>query len=102
MVKETDYFKEWIRGLNDRISQAIINARIRRVSAGNFGDTKLIRNNIFELRIDFGPGFRVYFTKRKNVIVILLCGGDKSTQSKDIEKAEQIADNIKEDEYETG
>ena len=95
-VRETNYFKDWIKGLNDKVSQSIINARIRRLSVGNFGDTKSVGSNIFELRINIGPGFRVYFTKHKRTIVILLCGGDKSGQSSDIETAKRIAKSIEE------
>jgi putative addiction module killer protein len=93
-IRETERFKTWIRSLSDRVTQAIINARIRRISAGNFGDSKPVGNGVFELRIDYGPGFRVYFTRRGEEIVILLCGGDKSTQSGDIEIAKQIAQNL--------
>jgi putative addiction module killer protein len=95
-IRETEYFKMWIRGLKDRITQAIISARIRRISTGNFGDSKSVGSGIFELRIDYGPGFRVYFTKRGQEIVILLCGGNKSTQRRDIETAKQIAQNLEE------
>jgi putative addiction module killer protein len=95
-IRETNYFKDWIKGLNDKVSQSIINARIRRLSAGNFGDTKSVGGNVFELRIDFGPGFRVYFTRRKRTVVILLCGGAKSGQSQDIETAKRIAQSIEE------
>ena len=95
-IRETDYFKDWIKGLSDKVSQSVINARIRRLSAGNFGDTKSVGGNVFELRIDFGPGFRVYFTRRKQTIVILLCGGVKSGQVQDIETAKRIAQNIEE------
>ena len=97
IVRETSYFKDWIKGLNDKVSQSIINARIRRLSAGNFGDTKSVGDNVFELRIDFGPGFRIYFTRRRRTIVILLCGGDKSGQSSDIETAKRIAQNVEEE-----
>jgi len=96
-IHETENFKNWIRGLKDRIAQAIINARIRRISAGNFGDVKPVGNNVSELRVDYGPGYRVYFTRHGNEIVILLCGGDKSTQYKDIETAKQVANSIKGD-----
>ena len=95
-IRETDNFKKWIRGLNDRIAQSIINARIRRISAGNFGDTKPVGCDISELRIDYGPGYRVYFIRRGEEIVILLCGGDKSTQGEDIKAAKRIAENIEE------
>jgi putative addiction module killer protein len=94
IVRETENFKNWIRSLKDRIAQSIIIARIRRISVGNFGDSKPVGDGIFELRIDYGPGFRVYFTQREQEIIILLCGGDKSTQSRDIETAKWIAKNI--------
>jgi putative addiction module killer protein len=93
-IRETEHFKTWIRGLSDRVTQAIINARIRRISAGNFGDSKPVGGGVSELRIDYGPGFRVYFTRWGEEIVILLCGGDKSTQGRDIETAKQIAQNL--------
>jgi len=96
-VRETDNFKVWINGLKDRKNRLIINARIRRVSAGNFGNTKSVGDNVSELIIDYGPGYRVYYTRRGNEIVILLCGGDKSNQSKDIEKAKRIANNLEEE-----
>jgi putative addiction module killer protein len=95
-VRVTENFKKWIRGMTDRIAQSVINARIRRISAGNFGDSKPVGDGVSELRIDYGPGFRVYFTMRGREIVILLCGGDKSTQNRDIETAERIAQNIEE------
>jgi len=95
-VLETENFKNWIRNLKDRIAQSIITARIRRISGGNFGDSKPVGDGICELRIDYGSGFRVYFTQREQEIVILLCGGDKSTQSRDIETAKRIAKNIEE------
>jgi putative addiction module killer protein len=95
-VRETENFKTWIRGLKDKIAQSIINARIRRISAGNFGDTKSVGGSISELIIDYGPGYRVYFTRRGQKIIILLCGGDKSKQSRDIETAKRIADNLEE------
>jgi putative addiction module killer protein len=93
-IRETEQFKTWIRGLGDRVTQAIINARIRRISGGNFGNSKPVGGGISELRIDYGPGFRVYFTQRGQEIVILLSGGDKSTQSGDIKAAKQIAQNL--------
>jgi putative addiction module killer protein len=93
-IRETEQFKTWVRGLRDQVTQAIINARIRRISGGNFGDSKPVGSGVSELRIDYGPGFRVYFTQRGREIVILLCGGDKSTQSGDIEAAKQIAKNL--------
>jgi len=96
-VRETENFKNWIRGLKDRIAQSVITARIRRISGGNFGDSKPVGGGVSELRIDYGHGFRVYFTRREREIVILLCGGDKSSQSKDIQTAKWIAQNIEEE-----
>jgi len=95
-IRETEEFKTWIRGLKDRIAQSIINARIRRVSAGNFGDVEPVGGDVSELRIDYGPGYRVYFTKRGRELVILLCGGDKSSQSRDVKTARQMADSLEE------
>jgi len=95
-VRETESFKKWIQDMKDKVAQSIITARIRRISAGNFGDAKPIGDNVSELRIDYGPGYRVYFTRRVQEVVILLCGGDKSTQSRDIETSKRIAENIRE------
>jgi len=95
-VRETENFKKWIRCLKDKVTQSIITARIRRISAGNFGDVRSVGENIFELRIDYGPGFRVYYTQKGREIVILLCGGDKSTQKRDVETAKEIAKNLEE------
>jgi len=93
-IRETENFTKWIRALKDRVAQALITARIRRISVGNFGDSKPVGNGVSELRIDYGPGYRVYFTRREQEIVVLLCGGDKSTQSRDIEAAKRIAQNL--------
>jgi putative addiction module killer protein len=89
-ILETDDFKIWIRNLKDQIARAIINARIRRLSFGNKGDSKAVGDKVFELRIDYGPGYRVYYFQAKLEIIMLLCGGDKSSQSKDIENAKAI------------
>jgi putative addiction module killer protein len=93
-IRETEQFKTWVRSLKDRVTQAIINARIRRISVGNFGDSKPVGDGVSELRIDYGPGFRVYFTQWGQEMIVLLCGGDKSTQGRDIETAKQIAQNL--------
>lgn len=71
-------------------------ARVTRLEAGNFGDARYVGENVFELRIDHGPGYRVYFTRRGGVVVILLCGGDKSTQGADIAIAQRLAREMKE------
>jgi putative addiction module killer protein len=90
-VRETQAFTKWLKKLRDKKGVAIITARIRRLSFGNFGDTGAVGENIGELRIDYGPGYRVYFAQKKKQLVILLGGGDKSTQSKDIKKAKKLA-----------
>ena len=77
-----------------QVARSIINARIRRLSTGNKGDSKYIGEGISELRIDYGPGYRVYYIQAKQEIIILLCGGDKSSQNNDIEKAKQIVLNL--------
>jgi putative addiction module killer protein len=90
-------FDEWLEGLRDKRTQAIISNRLIRVSQGNFGLCRKLEGGIQELKIDFGPGFRVYFAEDGDTLVVLLCGGDKSTQSKDIEKAQAYwADYLKE------
>ena len=93
-VRETENFKKWIRGLKDKIAQSLITARIRRISSGNFGDAKPVSDGICELRIDYGPGYRVYFTQRGREIIILLCGGVKTGQAGNIQTAKRIAKNL--------
>lgn len=93
-VSESEIFKDWMRNLKDRTARSIINARIRRLSLGNKGNSKYLRDGITELRIDIGPGYRVYYTHLDKTLVILLCGGDKSTQSADLRKAIDIAANL--------
>jgi putative addiction module killer protein len=93
-IRETDIFKKWMKTMKDHTARSIINARIRRLSLGNKGDCKYIGDGISELRIDFGPGYRVYYFQAGQEIIILLCGGDKSSQSGDIDKAKQIALNL--------
>ena len=80
-------FHEWIRGLKDIKTRAIVRQRINRVRLGNLGYCKRLTSDISELKIDYGPGYRIYFAEHDDVIVILLCGGDKSTQRADIQQA---------------
>lgn len=80
-------FDDWLEDLRGKRAQAIISNRLIRVAQGNFGLCRKLEGGIQELKIDFGPGFRVYFAEDGDKLVVLLCGGDKSTQSKDIEKA---------------
>ena len=90
-IRTTDEFSVWLRRLKDANVKARINLRIRRIELnGNFGDVKPVGDGVSELRIDYGPGYRVYFAKRGNRIVLLLAGGDKSTQQRDIEKAKRL------------
>lgn len=95
-IRETDIYKKWFRSLKDKRAKARIDVHIRRISLGNFGDVEPVGKGVSELKIDYGAGYRVYSIKQGNIIVILLCGGDKSTQSKDIQKAHELAQKVKE------
>ena len=90
-VRQTDRFADWLESLRDRQARARINVRIRRLSLGSFGDVKAVGEGVSELRIDYGPGYRVHFVRRGQNVVILLAGGDKRTQDRDIEAAIAIA-----------
>jgi putative addiction module killer protein len=86
----TDEFDRWMGGLKDDVAKARIIARIRSAEAGNFGDAKPVGDGISEMRIHVGPGYRVYYCRRGDVVYLLLCGGSKSTQKKDIKLATAI------------
>ena len=88
-------FVEWLQGLDDRQARTRIEARLARVAVGNLGDVEPVGEGVLELRIDWGPGYRVYFSRRGNVIVLLLCGGDKRTQQKDIKRAKAYFEDFK-------
>jgi putative addiction module killer protein len=90
-IRQTDAFHEWIKSLKDKQAQARVNVRIRRLSLGNPGDSHGVGEGIEEMRIDYGPGYRVYFTRRGSEVVILLAGGDKTTQEQDIASAKVLA-----------
>ncbi len=90
-------FDRWLRKLKDRRAAARVLVRIDRLAAGNPGDVRQVGKAISELRIDYGPGYRVYYLAHGRQLVVLLCGGDKSTQSKDIEAAKRIAAEWKSD-----
>lgn len=94
-VNKTDNFDAWIEGLRDRRAKARILSRVSRLEAGNPGDVKAVGEGISEMRIDYGPGYRVYFTQTGKEIVLLLCGGDKSTQQADIVEAVRMAKELK-------
>ncbi len=81
-------FREWLESLNDRDARARVRVRINRIRLGNFGDCKAVGGGVSELRISYGPGYRVYFGKKETTVVILLGGGDKRTQGRDIENAQ--------------
>lgn len=93
-VRQTDVFTAWFAGLRDRKARARITARIRRLSLGNPGDVKSVGGGISEMRIDYGPGYRVYFVGRGDVVVILHCGGDKRRQDRDIARALELAKEV--------
>lgn len=90
-VLKSATFETWLSGLRDREAQARINARIRRLSLGNPGDVKPVGSGVSELRVDYGPGYRVYYQQRGAAVVLLCCGGDKRTQDADIKRAIGIA-----------
>jgi len=90
-IRRTDEFSSWLKNLRDLRARAKIIARIDRLALGNPGDAAPVGNGISEMRIHFGPGYRVYFVRRGEEIAVLLCGGDKSTQTADIAKAAQLA-----------
>jgi putative addiction module killer protein len=90
-VQKTDEFDKWLWGLADQKAQARIVSRIERLGLGNPGDVKPVGAGISEMRVPHGPGYRVYFKQTGRTIVLLLCGGDKSTQERDIKRAKEIA-----------
>lgn len=93
-VRQTDVFTDWFAGLRDREARARITARIRRLSLGNPGDVKPVGSGVSEMRIDYGPGYRVYFVGRGDTVVVLLCGGDKRHQDRDIARALEMAQEV--------
>jgi len=90
-VRQTDVFANWFARLRDRQARARITARIRRLSLGNPGDVKPVGGGVSELRVDHGPGYRLYLTRHGEAVVVLLCGGDKRRQGRDIARAIQLA-----------
>lgn len=93
-VRQTTVFSEWLRELRDRNAAARIAVRIRRLELGNPGDIKSVGDGVSEMRIDYGPGYRLYLTYTGRTLVILLCGGNKSSQSRDIGQAKKMAKEI--------
>ena len=95
-IRQTDVYAQWLEKLRDRQAKARIAIRIRRLSLGNPGDVRPVGGGVSELRIDYGPGYRVYFLKQGATLVVLLAGGDKSSQAADIAKARNLARILKE------
>jgi putative addiction module killer protein len=93
-VKRSKVFVAWLDGLRDLRARARITDRIDRIEDGNLGDVRPVGSGVSELRIDYGPGYRVYFVRRGKAVVILLCGGDKRTQSADIKRAIAMAKEV--------
>ena len=90
-VQTTELFDQWLSDLTNRAARARITSRIDRLSRGNAGDVKAAGEGVSEMRIDAGPGYRIYYKQTGAAIIVILCGGDKSSQDKDIKKAKQIA-----------
>ena len=95
-IVKSDTFDTWLQDLKDRVARARIEARIVRMALGNPGDVKPVRDGISEMRIDHGPGYRVYFMQRGQMVIVLLAGGDKRTQDADIKRAIEVAKDWKE------
>lgn len=89
-VLQTEVFQDWLDALKDVRGRVRIAAQLRRIEAGNLGDWKTVGGGVSEMRVDFGPGYRLYFTRRQNIIIVMLAGGDKSTQARDIKRAQAL------------
>ena len=95
-IQQTETYAKWFAGVRDRVTRARIDIRIRRLSLGSAGDAKPVGEGVSELRVDHGPGYRVYFIQRGEVVIVLLAGGNKSTQDRDIRNAKALAKDLKE------
>ncbi len=93
-IRETQVYARWFSSLRDRRAKARINTRIRRLSLGNPGDVKPVGAGVSELRLDYGPGYRIYFIQRGSAVIVLLAGGDKRTQARDIQQAIELAKDL--------
>ena len=96
-VRKTDQFSEWFGGLRDRQARLRIQVRIDRLATGNPGKHRVLAGGVAEMKLDFGPGYRIYFTRRGTVVYLLLLGGDKSTQKRDIKRAVAMASALPKD-----
>ncbi len=93
-VRQTEVFRAWLDGLRDENARVRIGIRIQRLERGNPGDVKPVGHGVSEMRIDYGPGYRLYFVRRGRTVVILLCGGDKRSQARDIARAVEMAQKV--------
>ena len=89
-VRQTQEFQDWLDALRDVRAQVRIAARLRLAEAGSLGDWKSVGGEVSEMRVDVGPGYRLYFTRRGSILIVMLAGGDKSTQARDIKRAQRI------------
>jgi putative addiction module killer protein len=96
VLVQSSVFAQWLKGLKDSVARARILSRMKQAASGNFGDCKPVGGGVSEMRIHSGPGYRVYFVQHGAVVYVLLCGGDKSTQDRDIAKAKRLAKELKE------
>ena len=94
LIKKTEHFEQWFRKLKDIRAKGLILARIKKAELGNLGNHKFVGKKVAEMVQDYGPGYRIYFTKIEGVTILLLLGGDKSSQTKDIKKAQKLAAEI--------
>jgi len=90
-IRRTEVFKDWVVNLRDHIAQARIVKRVERLAQGNPGQSRSVGEGVVELKIDYGPGYRIYYVNRGSVLIVLLCGGDKDSQEKDIVRAKNLA-----------
>ena len=93
-IIQTDIFSEWLKNLRDQAARTRILGRMKRLEAGNPDDVAPVGKGVSEMRIDYGPGYRVYFVTRGFIVIVLLCGGNKSSQDKDIRRAKKIAKDL--------
>jgi putative addiction module killer protein len=93
-IRTTDTFENWLKALKDRKAVLAIAKRLDRAMKGNLGDVEAVGDGVSEMRIFFGPGYRLYFTMQNGKLIVLLCGGDKSSQQRDIQKAKELARNL--------
>ncbi|MFJ2449555.1 type II toxin-antitoxin system RelE/ParE family toxin [Pseudomonas sp. NPDC087626] len=92
--EQSDLFSDWLGSIKDTIGKARLLARLRAAEHGNFGDCEPVGEAVYEMRVHYGPGYRMYFTRKHQVVYLLLAGGDKSTQKRDIKRAQSMARNI--------